>query len=145
MQFVLVQINNARAGQHLPPLTLSTKASMGSGTCPGAYGHSVAMAATGDAWHTHAGYPNESFPNDVCLPSTSPGEDVWQQPLGGDTFQQSDLQTAMATIIGQPTTGCSSGSNVSTSCAIFSTRYYGLGVGIYSADGVLWLTLVFLN
>jgi hypothetical protein len=145
-------VNTARQRAGLPPLALDPGISTGNGSCAGAYGHSVAMAATGMIWHTAPGdnpkHPTNatSFPNDVCRHGSYYAENVGEAASGNE---QADVQTILGNALHELHTRqhCANPAAIKTgiyhACNIYSARYRRLGIGLYFANTATWLTMDF--
>ncbi len=139
---ILRWINHDRAQYGLPPLKLHVGQSEGTGSCAGAYGHSIAMAHTGFVWHVNDSYPRASFPQDICFRYTHAGENVGQAP-GGNVLH--DLRVLHHMMMAQPHDRATCATVRNHACNILSRAFHELGIGIYYAHGRTWLTESFLD
>jgi hypothetical protein len=142
---ILTMINTARERSHLATFPLDPVLSTGSGNCVGAYGHSVAMAASGRLWHTNPQFPQASYPADVCSHTPTHGENVGLGVSGGE---QTDIQTLLANFLREPHNAQTCRVLVrqhttNHACNIFARQYRRIGIGLYFADARTWLTIVF--
>jgi uncharacterized protein YkwD len=143
MQAALNMINATRAQYGVQPLTLNMTQSLGTSTCPGSYGHSTAMAATGQIWHQNSNYPAASFPANICVAYSSAGENVGEWGGGSEL---TEIQNIFDLMMSEPhdATTCSQTDN--HACNIISPRFSRIGVGLYySISGTTWYTTDFLN
>jgi uncharacterized protein YkwD len=139
---MLTMINNTRAQYGLPAYTLNWTQTTGTSTCAGSYGHSTAMARSGTIWHTNAGYPNASFPRDICLSFTAAGENVG---MGGYGNELTDLQKVQSMMMSEPHDATTCSRTYNHACNILSRTYHRIGIGIYYSNNRTWLTEDFTN
>ncbi len=135
-------INQTRAQNGAPPLALSGVESSGSSSCPGAYGHSTAMAASGHIWHQDPGYPAQSFPNNFCVRTGALGQNVGEYSSGNEL---SDLQAMQNLMMSEPHDPATCASTVDHACNILSAGFNQIGIGIYVSGGATWLTEDFIG
>lgn len=136
-RLVLDLLSADRAKYGLPPLSLQVTQSTGTPGCVGAYGHSAAMAASGMVWHVNAKYPRASFPQDICVPSLVVAENVGAS-AGGSVGQ--DLQLLNRLMMSEPHTRSVCSSAGTHACNILNPRFHAVGIGVYRAHNVTWLT-----
>src|SRR5947209_517820 len=107
---LLAAINRHRTRHHLAPLQLAPVQSRGARGCPGSYGHSVAMAATGGIWHTNQHFPRQSFPHNICMHYVYSGENVGESFSG---VEGQDIQVLDQLMMREPHTAavCASAVN----------------------------------
>jgi uncharacterized protein YkwD len=126
-QQLLSLINGSRAGAGLSPLTFSAVQSAGTASCVGSYGHSVHMEQVGQISH-------DQFPQDICVPWSSAGENVgWAS--GSESAAIQILHQYMMN------EGPSGGHYRN----IMSPTYTTVGIGLYYTGGILWLTEDFVQ
>ncbi|MDQ2742832.1 MAG: CAP domain-containing protein [Chloroflexota bacterium] len=135
-------INQTRAQNGAPPLALSGVESSGTSSCPGAYGHSTAMAASGHIWHQDPGYPAQSFPNNFCVRTGALGQNVGEYAGGNEL---SDLQAMHNLMMSEPHDPATCASTVDHACNILSAGFNQIGIGIYVSGGATWLTEDFIG
>lgn len=136
-------VNQDRARYGIAPLTLNTTQSNGTGSCPGSYGHSVAMAQSGQIWHTNPNYPQASFPTNICITFNTAGENVGMSSSGNEL---QDLQTMDNLMMSEnPNTPSTCGTTVNHACNILNASYHQIGIGIYVSNNTTWLTEDFTN
>ncbi len=135
-------INQTRAQNGAPPLALSGVESSGTSSCPGAYGHSMAMAASGHIWHQDPGYPAQSFPNNFCVRTGALGQNVGEYASGNEL---SDLQAMHNLMMSEPHDPATCASTVDHACNILSAGFHQIGIGIYVSGGATWLTEDFIG
>lgn len=135
-------INQTRAQNGAPPLALSAVESSGTSSCPGAYGHSTAMAASGHIWHQDPGYPAQSFPNNFCVRTGALGQNVGEYSSGNEL---SDLQAMQNLMMSEPHDPATCASTVDHACNILSAGFNQIGIGIYVSGGATWLTEDFIG
>jgi uncharacterized protein YkwD len=128
---MLTMLNADRAQYGVAPLTLSSVLSNGSGSCVGAYGHSVHMAQMGAISH-------DQFPSDVCGSWNTAGENVGEAGMGSELTNLQWLDNSMmAENSPAKVPGCSG----SHACNIINPAFHQVGIGIYQdASGTTWLT-----
>lgn len=134
---VLKMINGDRAQYKLAPYTLAMTQSAGRAGCAGAYGHSVAMARSGLAWHTNPKYLQASFPQDICIPHQAAAENVGVAASGHEMADLSALNTMM---MGEPHSRRACRAATTHACNILSHWFHQVGIGIYYANDTTWLT-----
>jgi hypothetical protein len=135
-------LNHTRQQAGAPTLHLSTALSTGSGSCVGAYGHSIAMADSGDLWHTNGKYVQASFPNDVCVRDVGGSEDIGKGVSGNEI---SDVQTIMARFLGEPHDARTCHETVNHACILMNPVFTRVGIGLYYTRGTTWITLTFVH
>jgi uncharacterized protein YkwD len=135
-------INTERSQAGLPAYTLNSSQSNGTSTCVGSYGHSTAMAQSGSIWHTNSAYPNASFPKDICISYSTAGENVGYASYGNEL---TDLQTINSQMMSEAHDATTCATSVNHACNILSSSFHQIGIGIYNANGVTWLTEDFTN
>jgi uncharacterized protein YkwD len=159
MQALLNILNGDRAsyaqqyGLNIPPLTLNTTESAGTSSCLGAYGHSTAMAQTGQIWHVYPGDTNDtnpaSFPNNFCVAHFPIGQNVGMAHDGNELQDLNVIDTEMLTAPGEEHDPGFCGQYAlppNHACSIVSTKYQQVGLGIYvDAGGTTWVTEDFLG
>ena len=138
---VVGMLNHTRATHHLAPLRLIISQSVGAKGCVGSLGHSLAMARSGEIWHSNTKYPRASFPRDVCSASYSYGENVGESDSGNVL---SDLQQLHALMMSEPHSRTVCAQTVSHACNILNPAFTRVGVGVYVSAGTTWLTEDFL-
>jgi uncharacterized protein YkwD len=126
-QQLLGLINGSRAGAGLAPYTFSAEQSSGNANCVGSFGHSVHMQQVGQISH-------DQFPQDLCIPWSAAGENVGEAGGGESQAIQSLHQQMM-------NEGPSGGHYQN----IMSRQFTTIGIGLYYANGVLWLTEDFVK
>jgi uncharacterized protein YkwD len=126
-QQLLSLINGSRAGAGLSPLTFSAVQSAGTASCVGSYGHSVHMAQVGQIGH-------DQFPQDICIPWSSAGENV-----GEATGSESNGIQLLHQLMMNEGPGGGHYRN------IMSTTFTTVGIGLYYTGGILWLTEDFVQ
>jgi uncharacterized protein YkwD len=126
-QQLLSLINGSRAGAGLSPLTLSAVQSAGTASCVGSYGHSVHMAQVGQIGH-------DQFPQDICIPWSSAGENVGE----ASGSESNGIQLLHQLMMNE---GPSGGHYRN----IMSTTFTTVGIGLYYTGGTLWLTEDFVR
>lgn len=132
-------LNHQRSRHHLPLLHLSVLQSFGNHHCSRSFGHTVAMARSGDIWHINPSFPRASFPKDICGTHALYGENAgWQ--VGYSIA--SDLRRLEAMMMAEPHSRrqCATASAFSHACNILNPAFRRVGIGIYQADGATWLT-----
>ena len=137
VQAMLSLLRADRAKYGLPPLVLQPTQSTGTKTCVGAYGHSAAMATTGALWHINARYPRASFPRDICVSSQEAAENVGESASGSP---ERDLQLLNSLMMSELHTRSACASGGSHACNILNPHFHTVGIGVYYANGVTWLT-----
>lgn len=137
MQAMLSIINVTRAGSNLPPFHLSATQSAGTASCVGSYGHSKDMAASGQIWHQNPNYPDASWPNNMCISYTTGGENVGEMSTGNE---MQDLQAIHNLMMGEAHDASTCAHYVNHACNILSPQFTTVGIGIYNANNVTWLT-----
>ncbi len=135
-------INQTRAQNGAPPLALSGVESSGTSSCPGAYGHSTAMAASGHIWHQDPGYPAQSFPTNFCVRTGALGQNVGEYASGNELR---DLQAMHNLMMSEPHDPATCASTVNHACSILSAGFNQIGIGIYVSGGATWLTEDFIG
>lgn len=160
MQAMLNIMNSDRAhyaqqyGMSLAPLTLNLTDSNPPGTngsCTmGAYGHSVAMAQTGQIWHIYPGDTNDtnpaSFPNNFCVEHFPIGQNVGYANDGNELQDLNVIDTEMMSEEHDPGYCGQYSLPPNHACSIVSSKYQQVGIGIYvDAGGTTWLTEDFLG
>lgn len=141
IQAMLNIINGDRAAAGLAPYSLNMTDSNGTSTCPGAYGHSTAMAQTGSIWHVNSSYPQASFPNNICMAYSAAGQNVGM----ASGSEVSALQTIDNLMMSEPHDASTCATTVNHACNILSKNYHQVGIGIYYVNNVAWLTEDFAN
>jgi len=126
-QQLLGLINASRAGGGLQPLTFSAEQSSGNANCVGSFGHSVHMQQVGQISH-------DQFPQDICIPWSAAGENVGE--AGGSESQ------AIQSLHQQMMNEGPSGGHYQN---IMSRQFTTIGIGLFHANGVLWLTEDFVR
>jgi uncharacterized protein YkwD len=140
---VLTWINQVRAAYKIPPLGLNVTESKGKGKCVGSFGHSTAMSASGNIWHTAPGdnpaHPTNraSFPLDICVHARAAGENVG---VAGGLSQGQNLAQIMQQMMGEnPDTpsGCKSlpAGETNHACNMLNPKFAAVGFGV--VDGQL--------
>ncbi len=142
IQALLDLINATRAANNVGPVTLSLTQTRGTPTCVGAVGHSQAMGATGAIWNTHQGYDAASFPNDICVHSLAPGENIGFEATGNEL---TDLQTVQQDMIQQPHDTATCAGTGNSACNLVASDFNQVGIGIYRANGGTYVTEDFLQ
>ena len=142
MGLVLRMLNRERAQYGLKPLRLAAVQSVGTTSCAGSVGHSIAMAQTGSIWHENSQYPRASFPKNICGQHTSVGENVGQSDTG-DVAK--DLQTLHNLMMSEPHGASTCAQTINHACAILDPTYRYVGIGIVFTKGSSWLTEDFTN
>jgi uncharacterized membrane protein YsdA (DUF1294 family) len=142
IQALLDLINTTRAANNVGPLTLSLTQTRGTNSCAGAVGHSLAMSATGGIWNTHQGYDSASFPNDICVHSLSPGENIGYEVTGNELTDVQTLHRDMMQQVHDATT-CSGAGN--SACNLLAPDFNQVGIGIYQLNGGTYVTEDFLQ
>jgi hypothetical protein len=142
IQALLDLINATRAANNVGPLTLSLTQTRGTNSCVGSVGHSQAMSDTGGIWNTHQGYGTASFPNDICLHSLAPGENIGFEATGNEL---TDLQTMHQDMMQQAhdATTCAGAGN--SACNLVAPDFNQVGIGIYQSNGGTYVTEDFLG
>jgi uncharacterized protein YkwD len=126
-QQLLGLINASRAGGGLAPYTFSAEQSSGNANCVGSFGHSVHMQQVGQISH-------DQFPQDICIPWSAAGENVGE--AGGSESQ------AIQSLHQQMMNEGPSGGHYQN---IMSRQFTTIGIGLFHANGVLWLTEDFVR
>lgn len=139
---VLAMINHARALGHLAALSFAPAQSNGDRGCLGSYGHSAAMARSGVIWHVNSRFPRASFPRNICLPYRTAGENVGLSSTGNEL---DDLLTINHLMMQEPHTAAVCAVTVNHACNILNRAYRHIGIGVYMAGGVTWLTEDFIG
>lgn len=134
---VLSLLNAQRARVHIRPLTLSAVQSRGETGCPGSYGHSWAMARSGQIWHIDSRFPRASFPHNVCLSGGVLAENVGVDSSGDVT---SDLRGLTNLMMSEPHSKKFCAHNDDHACNILDPQLDTVGIGIYFKAGSTWLT-----
>ena len=143
MQAALNMINATRAQYGVQPLTLNMTQSLGTSTCPGSYGHSTAMAATGQIWHQNSNYPAASFPANICVAYSSAGENVGEW---GSSTELSEIQSIFDLMMSEQHDAAYCATYDNHACNIISSRFSRVGIGLYySGSGTTWYTTDFIN
>jgi uncharacterized protein YkwD len=135
---ILTWINQARSAYKMPPLGLNATESKGKGVCVGSLGHSTAMSASGNIWHTAPGdnpsHPTNkaSFPLDICVHARAAGENVG---VAGGLSQGQNLAQIMGQMMGEnPNTpsGCKSlpSGETNHACNVLNPKFAAVGFGI---------------
>lgn len=133
----LTIINHDRAQHNLAALTLAPRQSVGTRTCVGSYGHSVAMARSNAIWHVNPQYPRASFPNSICVPFMHAGENVGESASGS---VHDDLRTLDAMMMAEPHDRQTCATTASHACNILNPAFTRVGIGVRYTGGVTWLT-----
>ena len=141
-QATLKLINLERALHGLPKVSLKPAQTIGTASCVGSYGHSLAMAKSGAIWHVNAQFPRASFPRSICVRFMHAGENVGESASGNVT---SDLQTLMDLMMSEPHSKSDCASNVNHACNILNPAFRHVGIGVYYSEGATWLTEDFTN
>lgn len=139
---LLRMLNFERSRYRVPALAQVRVQSTGRASCPGAYGHSTAMARSGFIWHINPHYPRASFPNNICVRYTAVGENVGVASTGA-VLQ--DLGTLDQEMMSEPHNRSICAAAVNHACNILSPSFHRVGIGIYVAQGYTWLTEDFTN
>jgi uncharacterized protein YkwD len=139
---ILGILNDERAQNGLKPLTLKNKQSLGTATCVGSLGHSLAMIATGSIWHTNSSQPSASFPSDICVHYWTAGENVGTWNTGDET---KDLININDLMMSEPHDSSTCASVVNHACNILTADFHHVGIGIVYTNGATWLTENFTN
>jgi uncharacterized protein YkwD len=142
MQAMLNIINSTRAQYGLYPLVMNTTQSNGTSSCAGSYGHSKAMAQSGGIWHTNSSYPAASFPNNICVGTSSAGENVGQYSSGNEL---GDLQQIHNLMMNEAHDAATCSTQINHACNIMTTSFHQVGIGIYFDANRTWLTEDFLT
>jgi hypothetical protein len=116
--------------------------STGTPSCVGSYGHSVAMANSGSIFHTNPKYPHASYPADLCLPHKTPFEDV---STGSSGNEQTDVQGVIQIFFQDEHSPVSCKQQVNHACPILTPAEKWVGIGLYYARGVTWVTIDFVS
>lgn len=136
VQTLLTMLNADRAAYGVRPLTLNAAMTSGSGSCVGAYGHSVYMARVGAINHNQ-------FPADICSTWTTAGENVGESNSGNEL---TDLQVLNRNMMAETVPARVPGCSGSHACTIINPAFRQVGIGIYQdAGGTTWLTEDFSN
>jgi hypothetical protein len=135
-------LNTDRAALHLPPLHLKARQSMGVAGCSGSLGHSTAMARSGQIWHVNPSYPHASFPRNLCVGYTVAAENVGASSSGSSL---GDLEMLNRMMMQEPHSSATCGSTVNHACNIINRAFRHVGIGIYLAGGITWLTEDFVT
>lgn len=131
-QVLLRLLNRERLSHGIAPLTYDVTASLGTISCPGAYGHSVHMAMGGGVGH-------DQFPRDVCGSHTAAGENVGEGNLGS---VRQDLQWIHSRMLAEPwKRGCLDNHH----CTIDYPGFHRVGIGVYVTGTTVWVTEDFLG
>lgn len=139
---LLARINQHRERHHLTPLQLAPAQSHGAANCPGSYGHSVAMAATGGIWHTNGHYPHQSFPHNICVRYVYTGENVGEAFSGNEA---KDIVVLDRMMMQEPHSATVCASTVNHACNILDKDFHSIGIGLYEQNGATWLTEDFIG
>jgi uncharacterized protein YkwD len=139
--YELSLLNATRAQFGATPLSLNSTQSAGTTTCAGSYGHSLAMAQSGQIWHQNASYPSASFPTNLCVGYRTAGENVGEGGVFGDPRPM--LQQLHASMMAEGTSNC--GSVVNHACNIVNPAFQQVGIGLVVQNGAVWLTTDFLG
>ncbi len=142
MQAMLNILNTTRASYGLYPLILNVTQSNGTSNCVGSYGHSEAMAQSGEIWHTNSAYPAASFPSNICVSTSSAAENVGQF---SSSSELTDLQSMNNLMMSEPHDASTCATQVNHACDILTTAFHQVGIGIYNASGRTWLTEDFVQ
>ena len=134
---VLAIINHDRAQHNLSSLTLETHQSVGTRSCVGSYGHSVAMAKSNAIWHVNPRYPRASFPKSICVPFMHAGENVGESASGN---VHDDFRTLDAMMMAEPHDRQTCATAVSHACNILNPAFKRVGIGVRYIGSVTWLT-----
>jgi hypothetical protein len=97
------------------------------------------MQQSGTIWHINGSYPSASFPNDICVPATTGGENVGMADMGDEL---KDLKFMHSQMMSEPYTPGCQGTHV---CNILSSQFKQVGIGIYYYLGKTWLTEDFVG
>jgi hypothetical protein len=139
---MLTIINADRAAHRLAPLRLQRAQADGKSGCPGSYGHSVAMAASGSIWHVNARFPAASFPHNLCVQYRSAGENVGMSASGN---VDSDLHELDQLMMQEPHASSVCAREANHACNILSPVFHFVGIGVYVSGNTTWLTEDFTN
>lgn len=131
-------MNATRAQYGLPPYSINAIESNGTATCPGSYGHSVHMSQTGVLAHDQFGI---GAGLDICVPVSAAGENIGYSSQFGNAALDSMHSQMMAEQ--HDAAYCAQFSN--HACSIISPRFSHVGIGVYTANGITWLTVDFLG
>jgi mannose-6-phosphate isomerase-like protein (cupin superfamily) len=142
IQALLDLINATRAANNLGPLILSLTQTRGTNSCVGAVGHSKAMGKTGGIWNTHQGYSTASFPNDICVHSSAPGENIAFEVTGNEL---TDLQSIHRDMMQQPHDAATCAGKGNSACNLLAPDFNQVGIGIQQANGGTYVTEDFLQ
>jgi uncharacterized protein YkwD len=142
MQAALNMINSTRAQYGVQPLSLNMAQSAGTSSCVGSYGHSTAMASSGQIWHQNAAYPAASFPTDICVSHSWAGENVGQWGGSDELTEITGIFQAMMSEQ-HDTAYCSVYDN--HACNILNSRFSQIGIGLFYSGGVTWYTTDFIG
>jgi uncharacterized protein YkwD len=94
------------------------------------------MARSGTIWHVNPQYPQASFPRDICVSSRGAGENVGA--ASGD--EMADLIALNSMMMSEPHGRKACDAIVNHACNILSGAFHQMGIGVYYAGGVTWLT-----
>ena len=141
IDFMLGLLNQDRAQNGVGPLRLSMLQSVGNGSsCPGAYGHSVAMAQAGQLFHS-------DLSTEFCEYAGWRGQNIGYQYTGNE---QQDLTNMNDLMMSEQHTAnycaqLAQNYQSNHACNIISTNFSQVGIGIYYVGGTTWLTEDFLG
>jgi uncharacterized protein YkwD len=134
---MLSMINQTRAQNGVGSLQLNLTQSLGTSSCPGAFGHSKAMAQQGQLFHS-----NPLF-NEFCVPFTSlVGQNIGYWSSDNELQDLSNIHSEMMSEPHSPSYCAQSGNHA---CNILDPTYTQIGIGIYNANGTTWLTEDFIG
>jgi uncharacterized protein YkwD len=146
MDAMLQIINNTRAQYGLSPYSLDLTQSNGTATCVGSIGHSEAMQQSGSIWHVNPAYPAASFTNNNCyyggINSPPVGQNVGVMSNGSE---MNDLIGIHNLMMSEPHDAATCATSINHACALLSTTYHRVGLGILFVNGVTWLTEDFIG
>ena len=139
---VLGMLNRVRAQSRLTPFRLSEAQTIGTPSCVGAYGHSVAMARTGQLWHTNPKDLKASYPADICVPHQTSAEDVGEGASGNEL---TDLSQVTHLWLADSHNRSTCKITPTHACNILNPSLTSVGIGIYFTRGTTWVTLDFIG
>lgn len=100
------------------------------------------MAQSGNIWHVNSSYPAASFPNNICVATSSAGENVGQFSSGNEL---NDLQQIHNLMMSEQHDATYCATYINHACNLLSASFHQVGIGIYFNAGRTWLTEDFLS
>lgn len=138
----LVQLlNQDRAQQGIGPLALDPTQSAGTNSCAGSAGHSRAMAKSGTIWHQNTGFPQASFPRNICVTHSIAGQNVGEASVP----EWAAIQTLNRMMMNEPHSPSICASQDDHACNILNSHFRRVGIGLVESSHTLWLTEDFIG